>query len=104
MASKQPWLVVGAIFIPGAQHPLPKHLEKILPKFNPDNYVLPEDHIKEFILSLRLMNVEHTFQGKPSTWFFILAPISITSWNQFETAFMTQFRDDKTSRILLLEL
>lgn len=59
MEANQPWLIVGAISIPGAQHPLPKHPEKLLPKFDPDNNVRPEDHIKQFLLSLRLMNVEH---------------------------------------------
>jgi hypothetical protein len=114
MASNQPWLVVDAIAVPGDQHPLPKHHEKLLPKFDLDNDVLPEDHIKQFMFSLRLMNVEHedvvcrlflyTFIGKASIWFFCLAARSITSWKQFETAFMTQFGDDKTFGILFLEL
>ena len=100
--------------VPGAQHPLPKHPEKILPKFDLENDVLPEDDIKHFILSLRLMNVDHedvvcrlfpyTLVGKASMWFFSLATRSITSWKQFETTFMTQFGDDKTSRILFLDL
>ena len=74
MEANLPWLVVDAIAIPCAQHPLPKHLEKILPKLDPDNDVLPKDHIKQVMLSLRLLNVEHedgvcilfpyTFQGK----------------------------------------
>ena len=60
------------------------------------------------------MNVEHedvvcrlfayTLIGKASTWFFSLSQRSITSWQQFETAFITQFGDDKTSRVLFLEL
>ena len=58
MEANKPWLVVDVIVIPGAQHHLPKHLEKLLPKFDPDNDVLSEDHIKKFMLSLRLMNVE----------------------------------------------
>ena len=46
----------------------------------------------------------YTFQGKESTWFSSLAPSSITSWQQFETTFMTQFGDDETSGILFLQL
>ena len=61
MASNQPWLVVDAIAIPHAQHPLPKHPDKHLPKFNPDNDVLPKDHIKRFMFSLRLVNVEREY-------------------------------------------
>ena len=93
------WLTMNAIVVPGAQHPLPKHLEKLLPKFDPENDVSPEDHIKQFMLSLRLMDVQHedvvyklfpyTFVRKASTWFFSLTAGSIASWQQFETTFLT---------------
>ncbi|CAF4463116.1 unnamed protein product, partial [Adineta steineri] len=59
MAAKRLWSAVDAIAIPGAQHPLPKHPEKLLPKFHPDNDITPEDHIKQFMLSLRLLEVQH---------------------------------------------
>ena len=99
MESSQPWLVVDVIAVPGAQHPLPKHTKRRLPKFDLDNDVLLEDHIKQFMFSLRLMDVEHedivcrlfpyTFVGKTSIWFVSHATRSITSWKQFETSFMT---------------
>ena len=50
---------MDVIAVPGIQHPLPKHPEKLLPKFDLDNDVTPEDHIKQFMLSLRLMDVQH---------------------------------------------
>ena len=78
---------MDAIAIPGAQHPLPKHPQKLLPKFDLDNDVTPEDHIKQFIISLRLMDVQHedvvfrlfpyTFGSQCSTWFFGLDARSI---------------------------
>jgi hypothetical protein len=46
MEAIQPILVVDVISVLGAQHPLPKHLEKLIPKFDPDNDVLPEDQVK----------------------------------------------------------
>lgn len=46
MVSNQPCLVVNSIVFPSAQQPLPIHPEKLLPKFDLDNDVLPEDHIK----------------------------------------------------------
>ena len=46
MAANRPWLATKAIVVPGIQHPLPKHPENILPKFDPDNDVTPEDDIK----------------------------------------------------------
>ena len=56
MAANRPWLAANAIAVPGAQHPLPKHPKIFLPKFDLDNYVTLEDHIKQFMLSLRLLD------------------------------------------------
>jgi hypothetical protein len=47
------------VAIPGPQHPLPKHPEKWLPKFDPDSKQIVEDHIKKFMLAIRLRSVEH---------------------------------------------
>lgn len=90
MAANKLWLDADAIAVPDAQHTLPKHLEKFLPKFDSDNDVTPEDHIKQFMLSLRLMDVQHedvvcrlfpyTLVGKASTWFFSLTMGFIASW------------------------
>ena len=55
----RPWLDQDVVAILGAQHPLPNHLEKWLPKFDPDSKQIAEDHIKNFMLSIRLCNVEH---------------------------------------------
>jgi hypothetical protein len=114
MVANRPWITIDALTIAGASNALPKSPKKLFPKFDPNKDVLPEDHIKKFILSLRLMHVQYedvvcrlfpyTFQGKESTWFFSLALRSITSWKQFEAAFMTQFRDDETLGTLFLEL
>ena len=32
-----PWLRTSVVVVPGIQHPFPKHSDKLLPKFNPDN-------------------------------------------------------------------
>ena len=112
MATNRPWLAMDAIAVHGAQDPLPKHLEKLLPKFDPVNDISLEHHIKQFMLSLRLLDVQHedavcrllpyTFVGQASTWFFSLAPRSIASWKQFETAFISQFGNDKTSGMMVM--
>ena len=83
-----------------------------MPKFDLNNDITLEDHIKQFILSLILLDVQHedvvyrlfpyTFVGQASTWFFILG--SIASWQQFETTFISQFGDDKTLGMMVLEL
>jgi hypothetical protein len=59
MKANQPWLYTDAIAVLGAQHPFPKHPENIFPKFDPDNDFSPEDHINQFMLSIRLMDVQH---------------------------------------------
>ena len=114
MSANRPWLVMDVVVVPGAQHPLSKHPEKHFPKFDPNNDITLEDHIKKFMLSLRLLDVQHedvvyilflyTFVVQASTWFFSLASGSIASWKQFETTFISQFKDDKTSGMMILEL
>ena len=46
----------------------------------------------------------YTFVGQASTWFFSLATRSIASWQQFETAFLSQFGDERTYGVLLFKL
>ena len=47
MAANRPWLAGDVVAIPKATHPLPKNLEKLLPKFDLNNDVTQEDHIKK---------------------------------------------------------
>ena len=53
------WLTINALAIPGPQNPLPKYPKKLLPKFDPDDDILPEDHINKLMLSMNIMNVQH---------------------------------------------
>ena len=46
----RPWLPRGVVAIPGLQHNLPKHPDKLLPKFDPDDKGLVKNHIDKFIL------------------------------------------------------
>ena len=66
------------------------------------------------MLVMNIMNVQHedvacrlfclSLQGNASSWFFNLPSRSITSWKQFENAFITQFGHDKTLGTLFLEI
>jgi hypothetical protein len=86
-------LVLDVIAVLGGVHPFPKHPEKFLSKFNPDRKDSTEDHIKKYILVVRLLNFKHedvmcrpfpyTFEGKSSTRYFSLSQASITRWNIF---------------------
>jgi hypothetical protein len=71
-------------------HNLPEHLERLLPKFDPYISDPLEDHIKNFILTIWLMNPYHedvvckifayTFENKDFTWYFNLLVGSIAGW------------------------
>ena len=97
MAAYKPWLTVDSIDIPCPTHPFPKNPQKFFPKYDPDDDVLPEYHVKQFMDALNLMNMEdedvvcilfqHVLQGKATKWVFNLAPGSITYSKNFE-AFM----------------
>jgi hypothetical protein len=85
----RPWLDQYVVAVPGPQHPLPKHFEKWLPKFDSDLKQSTEDHIKKFMLVVRIQNVEYkdivcrlfpsTFEGSASTWYFSQQPQTIIS-------------------------
>jgi hypothetical protein len=110
----RPWLDQDAIAVPGPQHPLPKHPEKWLTKFDPDSKRTTEDHIMKFMLDIRLRNVEHedvvcrlfpyTFEGNASTWYFSQQPRTITSWEKFESIFLEKFGDGKPPEVLVMDL
>jgi hypothetical protein len=109
----RPWLDQDVV-VPGTQHPLPKHLEKWLPKFDPDSKQIAEDHIKKFMLAIRLRNVEHedvvcrlfpyTFEGNASTWYFSQQPHTIVSWEKFESCFLEKLGDGKPPEVLVMDL
>jgi ribonuclease HI len=110
----RPWLDQDVVAVPGPQHPLPKHPEKWLTKFDPDSKRTAEDHIMKFMLDIRLRNVEHedvvcrlfpyTFEGNASTWYFSQQPRTITSWEKFESIFLEKFGDGKPPEVLVMDL
>jgi hypothetical protein len=110
----RPWIDQDAVAVPGDQHPLPKHPEKWRPKFDLESKQITEDHIKIFMLTIRLCNVEYedvvcrlfpyTFEGNASTWYFAQQPHTIVSWEKFESCFLEKFRDDKPPKALVMEI
>jgi hypothetical protein len=93
----RPWLDQDVVVVPGAQHPLPKHPKKWLPKFDPDSKQIAEDHIKKFMLAIRLHNVEHedvvcrffryTFEGMHPYGTFPDSPIPLCLGKSLSHAF-----------------
>jgi hypothetical protein len=106
--------VRDALTVPKRVHNLPRHREKLLPKFDHETSRLPEDHITKFILAIRLMNIQHedlvcrifpyTFENSSSTWYFKLLVGSITSWTKFQKDFLDKFVEETTIGALMTEL
>ena len=92
-------------------HDLPKHREKVLPKFDPGKGVSAEYHLLNFYLALNILNVDHeyvvcilfqyTFEPKAYSWYFSLQANSIVNWDGFEKAFLGKFGNQKTVATLM---
>jgi hypothetical protein len=112
--NNHPWLARDSLALPGRLHHFPRHPEKLLPKFDPETSGLPEDHIKKFILAIRLMNVQHEdvvcrlfpymFENSSSTWYFNLPVGSINSWMKFQKYFLDKFTEEMTIGALMAQL
>lgn len=110
----RPWLDQDVMAIPGPQQPLPKHPKKWLPKFDLNPKQSVEDHIKKFMLDVRLRNVKdedvmcrifpYTFEGNLAMWYFAQQPQTIVSWDSFETLFLEKFGDEKSPEFLDMDL
>ena len=71
-------------------HHLPKHQKKMLTKYDLDGKVNFEDHIDDFYLHIRMLEVQYddvscilfpyTFEGRASVWYHNLPPNSIHNW------------------------
>jgi hypothetical protein len=82
------WMYHGALNLPELMHDLHKHLKIFLTKFDMDKVCSPKDHIKNFYLEIRLLDVWHedvayrilvyTFESKASTWYYNILVGSIT--------------------------
>ena len=87
-------------------HPLLDLPEKWLPKYNPNNGLLDEEHLNNFMLAMSLHGMQHeevvvilfpyTFQGFAGSWYFSLPSGSIGDWNTFQDQFLAKFGDDRT--------
>ena len=110
----QPWFFIDVVFVPGILYEIPKHPKKFLAKFYPDKKDPAENHIKKFVLVVRLQRIFHedvvchlfplTFEEKASTWYFSLEQASILNWRTFETIFLNKFGENKTPTTQVIEL
>eukprot|EP00253_Pinus_taeda_P034457 PITA_34457 len=76
--------------------------------------MLAEEHINNFIPSVNLNGVTnedvvvrlfpYTLQGTAESWYFSLPSGSITSWDIFQSQFLTKFGDDRSTATLISDL
>jgi hypothetical protein len=107
-------LARDTVVVPGQVQNILRHPKKLLPKYDPKTSGSPEDHIKKFILAIKLMNVQHEdvvcilfpymFDNSASTWYFHLPVRSITSWTKFQKDFLDKFVEETTTGALMAEL
>lgn len=110
----RPWENPRAVKIPTHLHPLPKHPERCLPKFNLGDGLLVEEHLHNYMLAINLNGVveedyvvrlfPYTFEGSLGSWYFSLPSGSITIWDIFEEQFFTKFGVDRTTATLINDL
>ena len=83
-------------------HDLPQAFEKMLPKFDPNEKMLVDDHLQSFYLvveGLRAREHEdvvcrlfpHTLKGAAASWYFGLPANSILDWDTFERIFRSKY-------------
>ena len=83
-------------------HNLPQAFDKLLPKFDPEEKIVVDDHLQSFFLvieGLRAGEYEdvvcrlfpHTLKGVAASWYFSLPINSIPYWNTFERVFRSKY-------------
>ena len=91
---------------------MPQIFDKLLPKFEPSEGILVDDHLQSFYLDLEGLQAteheyvvcrlfSHTLKAKASSWYFSLPTNSVTNWNIFERLFKSKYRIQKTHVALM---
>ena len=60
-ANQPTWKAIMPFNLVAPLHDLPKHPERVLPKFGPIKSISAEDHLKSLYPALNLLNVEHEY-------------------------------------------
>jgi hypothetical protein len=98
------------LVLPVPLHDLPKKYMKNLPKFTGEGDLTAVEHMNFFDQFVDILGLEHedvyshlffqTFEGQVRTWFHILAPGLILSYNVLEDIFLKQWGEKKGSVLL----
>ena len=93
-------------------HDLTQSFDKMLPKFEPGEGVLVDDHLQSFYLDIEGLRAgehedvvcrlfPHALEGKATSWYFSLPVNLITDWNTFERLFRSKYAVQKTHAALM---
>ena len=94
------------------RHDLPQAFEKMLPKFDPSEKILVDDHLQSFYLAIEGLWVgehedvvyrlfPHTLKEAVASWYFSLPTNSIIEWDTFESIFRSKYAVHKTHVALM---
>lgn len=111
---KLDWMAKGPLTLSCNLHKIPKYLEKLLSKFDPYKKIKVEDHIDDFYMHLRMLQVRYvvvscnifpfTLEGRVETWYHSLPINFLHSWREFKKLFLDKFVDENTPTMLLKEI
>ena len=93
-------------------HNLPQSFVKLLPKFDPEEKTVVDDHLQRFYLALEGLRVgeyedvvyrlfPHTLKGAAASWYCSLPTNSIPDWDTFEKVFRSKYTTQKTHASLM---
>ena len=96
-------------------HDLPQAFEKTLPKFDPNEKVVVDDHLQSFYLAIEGLRAgehedvvcrlfPHTLKGAATSWYFGFPANSIPDWDTFERIFRSKYVIQKTHAPLIKRL
>ena len=91
---------------------LPQAFEKMLPKFDPNEKMLVDDHLQIFYLAIEGLSAgehedvvcrlfPHTLKGAAGLWYFCFPANSILDWDTFERIFRSKYATQKTHTALM---
>lgn len=117
MAQPIPWgVAIGPItFMVGDQiHDFPKGSGKIIPKFNGDGKISPEEHLKAFFVACSILVVQHkdivmrlfveSLNTPAAEWFYSLLDGCINDSNALRIKFESRFKTVEDDSVLVAQL
>ena len=93
-------------------HDLPQAFDNMLPKFDPNEKILVDDHLQRFYLEIEVLRAgeheyvvcrlfPHTLKGAAVSWYFGFPANSIPDWDTFERIFRSKYATQKTHAALM---